>query len=228
MPKTCLIIDDNPQDDIIERIQTKALNKQVMIECLQFNVGSQERRDLLTHEAIDIDKVIQQFEKEFDGKKIDLICIDYNLEDDNIDGLEILRKIYPLRGTSAYMLYSANLNQLASRIVDGYEVDKDKKKLLGKIKALTRFKIMDFVDRDDYDDTILKILSRNDQSMELYIEEKLLEYGELEFHNTYPIFEGKKLKEIAKEIRTRSLHGDRYVGELLEQAFSFMIKINNG
>jgi len=228
MKKTCLIIDDNLQDEMIEAIERKAKKKNIALACLQFNIGSSERQDLLTEVGkIDMVKVMESFKNEFHRIKLDLICIDFNLEDDTIDGLEVLKAIHPLRSHVPFMLYSANVSQLINKIIDGYDQDADKKKLLSKIKFLTRYKIEDFVDREHYDEAIIKIMSMTQKSMELIIEEKLLEYPDLVFHSTYPAFDGKTLEFIAEQIRNGSVHGDRYKTELIEQAISIMITLNN-
>jgi hypothetical protein len=227
MARTCLIIDDEPQDAVIENIETRLRGKYVNVECLQFNVGSLERKDLMTDEKIDMVKVLKQFEIEFKGKRLDLICIDYNLEDDKINGLEILKEIYPFRQTSLFMMYSSNLDQLVKKIIDSYDEDRDKRKLLNKIKLLTRYRIEEFSARNSYDEAVITLLSKNRQTLEAIIEEKLLEYPDLIFHNTYPVFEGKTLAEIVEEIRIGSVHGNHYMKELIEQAISNMVLINS-
>jgi hypothetical protein len=69
-------------------------------------------------------------------------------------------------------------------------------------------------------------MAKNHQTLELMIEEKLLEYPDLVFQNTYPLFEGKTLNEIAQEIRIGSVHGNKYMKELIEQAISNMVLVN--
>lgn len=226
MTKTCLLIDDNRQDEVVEQIVVMAKKKGITLKCLQFNVGSEQRTDLLTDGFIDKAKVLSRFKDEFDGSKIDLICIDYSLEDDNINGLDILKEIYELRQSSAFMIYSSNLDQLAKGIIDGYENDKDKLKLINRIKSLTKYTIKEFVARDRYDQAIVDILSKGTQSIELTIEEKLLENPDMIFKNTYPVFEDKTFKEIAKEIRLGSFHGDNFKKEIIEQTIAYLTKIN--
>jgi hypothetical protein len=227
MPKTCLIIDDNPQDDVIERIESRLKGKYFPTECLQFNVGSQERTDLLTDGRIDVGKVVDRYKTDFTNTKLDLICIDYNLEDDNINGLDILKEIHPVRPKCSYMIYSANLNQVVSGILDGYDEGQRNNKLLNKIKFLTRYKIVDFVARTNYEDAVIAQISEEKQSLESMVEEKLLEYRELVFENTYPSFAGKTLFEIAREIRIGSDQGNNFMKEIIEVAISNMILINH-
>jgi hypothetical protein len=227
MPKTCLIIDDEPQDDTIERIEAKLKTKHVHAQLLQFNIGSVERRDLLTDGHIDTDKVVGQFIAEFTGKRLDLICIDYLLDDEKVNGLDILKAIYPRRPNTAFLMYSSSLERLTKGIIDGYDENKDKRLLLEKIKTLTKYRVLDYVPRDRYDDAIIQIITKNQPSIELMIEEKLLNYPDLVFQNTYPVFQGKTLQAIATEIRIGSIHGNKYMEELIEVAISNMILVNN-
>jgi hypothetical protein len=219
-----LLIDDNSQHHEIERIEAKLKGKYGSVKCHQFNVGSLERKDLMTDEKIDLSKVLERFKIEFPFK-IDLICIDYNLEDE-ITGLDILREIHPLRPGAIYMMYSANLNQLVNHLIGEMNPVLDRKRLFNSVKFLTRHKVHEFVARDNYEDAIIEILSQNHQTLESIVEEKLLEYKDLKFQNTYPIFEGMTLNEIAHEIRTRSVHGNNFMKEIIEQAISNMVLIN--
>lgn len=228
MEKTCLIIDDNKQDEVLEQLVEKARKKGITLKCPQFNVGSTERNDLLDiNGAIDINAVLAKFKSEFDGTKLDMICVDFQLEDENINGLDVLKQVYALRQSSQFIIYSSNLDQVVKGIIGDYDKDKNKGKLIADIKSLTKYKILDFVSRDRYDQAILDILSKNEMSLELVLESKLLEYPELVFQNTYPKFEGLTLQQIANEIRQGSNHGQLFKAELLEQAISHMVQINS-
>lgn len=220
------MIDDNPQDDLFDGLKRKAKAKQIQLNCYQFNVGS-EQTDFLTDGNIDIEKVEAIFKSEFDGRKLDIICVDYNLEDERITGLDVLRRIYNLRKTSIYMLYSSSLDQVAKGIIDTYDQDKNKNKLINRIKTLTSYRISEFSPRDRYEDDIIKLLATNQSPLELVMETKLLEYGDLEFENTYPLFQGWKLKDIATEIRKSTPQGNKFKVQLIEQALAYMIKINS-
>lgn len=227
MEKTCLIIDDNKQDEVLEQLVEKARKKGIVLKCPQFNVGSTERSDLLDAAgAIDTNVVIEKFKAEFTGIKLDMICVDFQLEDENINGLDVLKVIYEHRKSSQYMIYSSSIDQVASGIIETYDKDKNKSQLINRIKSLTRYNIRDFVPRERYDQAILEIIGKDEVSLELALEAKLLEYPDLIFQNTYPVFEGRSLQDIAAEIRVDSHHGKRFKVELIEQAIAYMLKIN--
>lgn len=225
--KTCLVIDDNDQKDILDQLVDKARRRGITLQYYQFNIGSTERNDLLDENgAINLPLVIDRFKFEFDKLAFDLICVDFQLEDENVSGLDVLKAIYDLRSTSQYMVYSSNLDLVVKSIIENYDDDKDKAKLITRIKSLTRYKITEFTARDRYDAVILDILTKNELNIGLAFEKKLLEYPELIFQSTYPKFEGVLLKDIAYEIRKSSYHGQSFTIELIEQAVAHMVKVN--
>jgi hypothetical protein len=226
MIKSCLIIDDNPQDAEIETIVRGARKQNIELNCFQFNVGSTQRSDLLTNGGIDAQKVIEIFRKEFSGTKIDLICIDYQLEDDKVSGLDILNLLHDLRKKCQYMIYSSNLDQVVGEIIQKYDKDKDKGKLISRIKTLTKYNIVDFAKRERYDAAIVEILVKNQPSLELIIEEKLLEHKDMVFSNTFLPLAGAKLEVIAEQIRMDTSRGIEFKCEIIEQTIAYMIAMN--
>lgn len=225
--KTCLIIDDNDQKDILDQLVDKARKKGITLQYHQFNVGSTERNDLLNERGeINLPLVTDKFKSEFEDWAFDLICVDFQLEDESVSGLDVLKAIYDLRSTSQYMVYSSSLDLVVKSIIENYDADQDKAKLIARIKSLTKYKITEFTGRDRYDAVILEILAKNELNIGMAFEKKLLEYPDLIFQSTYPKFEGASLKDIAYEIRKSSHHGQSFTIELIEQAIAHMIKIN--
>jgi hypothetical protein len=227
MPKHCLIVDDTPQEEMIERIESKLRKKNIQVICYQLNVGSQARKDLLTDERIDLEKVTRAFEMEFHNYKLDLVCIDFDLEDGKVDGLDVLKQVHQLRPKTPCMIYSSNLDEVARKIIVEYERDGDRRKLLNKIKALAKYSIEDFVARDYYDERVVDILSKKQQSLESMIEEKLLENADLIFQQGYPPFSGKTLWEVALEVQKGTPRGNEFLYEIIELAIAQVITINS-
>src|ERR1035437_3861547 len=87
--RTCLLIDDEKQDDIFPVIISEGKKYGLEIECLQLNVGNQENREFLENEEISLEKVIKVFLERFKGVKIDLIAFDWNIGS-GIKGPEII------------------------------------------------------------------------------------------------------------------------------------------
>lgn len=227
MEKVCLVIDDNDQQAVLEQLQEQARKKGISLTCLQFNVGSSKRKDLLTKdETIDMKAVVDIFTSDFSGTKIDLICIDYLLDDELVTGLDVLKAIHGLRKSSQFMLYSSSLDQLANSVINDYVKSEDKRQLFQRIKSLAKYKITEFVSRERYDQAILEILSHTPPNLDLILEAKLLEYPDLLFQDIYPAFEGLTPAQVAAEIRRGSHHGQTFKLELIEQAIAYMLKVN--
>ena len=91
MNKKCIIIDNDDQTEEIKKLVRDAKAKGVYIECEQFNVGSTFDNKLLTNGAIDIDKVVAEFNKRFKRQTFHLAAFDWDLSDPNIDGVELMR-----------------------------------------------------------------------------------------------------------------------------------------
>lgn len=91
MKKRILIIDNESQDEEIEKMIRDAHNVGIELECDQYNVGSTEETDLLDKGFLNIEKVIQEYKKRFKGT-YSLIACDWDLNDDNVDGIELLRQ----------------------------------------------------------------------------------------------------------------------------------------
>jgi hypothetical protein len=214
-------------EEHIEWIEHQLQKKNIQAQFFEFNVGSQLRKDLLTNEMIDTDKVIKTFESEFQGRKLDLVCIDYSLEDAKVNGLDILKKIHSLRPKARYLVYSSSLDNVARNVVEEYESDKDQRKLLTKIKDLARYRVEDFVARDQFNQRILDLLSKEPQSLDSIVEEKLLENGDMVFQQGYPPFSGKTLKEIVLEIQRSTQRGNEYLQEIIELAIAQVITVNS-
>lgn len=227
MAKHCVIIDDNSMEVHIEWIEHQLRKKNIQAQFFEFNAGSQVRKDLLTNEMIDLEKVVRAFESEFEGRKLDLVCIDYSLEDKKVNGIDVLKKIHSLRPKAKYMIYSSSLDNVAKKVVEEYEVDKDQRKLLTKIKDFARYRIEDFVARDQFNPRVVELLSKEPQSLDSIVEEKLLEQGDLVFQQGYAPFSGKLLKDIVREIQRGTPRGNEYLQEMIELAIAQIITVNS-
>src|SRR5688500_6552417 len=92
MERLCLLIDNENQDTSIESIKRIGKSKGLNINTKQFPVGNTEFTDVLNENGkIDIDKVIKYYKRHFKSFHFDLICFDWDLDDEEIDGIELLR-----------------------------------------------------------------------------------------------------------------------------------------
>src|SRR5438552_8889997 len=96
--KFCIIIDDESQDEIVENLKADAMRHGSRLNCFQLNpqdktysknIGDEMRPEYV----IDIDKVMAALKTpEYRRLRVNVIACDYNLEDDEVNGWELIRK----------------------------------------------------------------------------------------------------------------------------------------
>jgi len=230
MDKNCLIIDNDDQSDEIEGIIRKAKNKGFNINCYQFNVGSTSREDLLNDEkAIDINKVIDSFHKEFHGISFHLIAFDWDLSDEATNGVELIRQFQAkdVRKNTPKLLYSGVLKEQIASMLQDFKADRrQEKQVVNWLNSLIRTPIVDFVDRPEYADTIVSILEKSNDPLEFHIESELRKLKDFEFKSVFPEFAGKKYGDIADIIEADYQTGNRFKKEMINQLISYLTAIN--
>jgi hypothetical protein len=224
--RKCLIIDNDDQTDEIERIIRLGKQKGLNIECHQFNVGSPLRDDLLTDNKIDIEKVVSVYKRDYKKNAYHLVAFDWGLTE-GLDGIELIRQFEHHRciSDSMKMLYSGLLKSIIYTMIDDYEISKDKEPLYKKINTLIKVDIKDFSERETYDETIVTVLDKSDERLEIILKQELLKYKDLTFKSGYTPFKGNTLEEIVDKMDTPL--GETYKRDLLENAIAHMIELNS-
>lgn len=230
MVRRCLIIDNEDQIDNFDTIIREGQQKNVKIECFQFNIGSPSRQDLLTDGKIDIEKVIPVIKSEFKGITFDIIAFDWDYEDDSIDGVELIRqfthhRIFP---KTPKMLYSGLLKEQVRGYVDTYSNSQKRNftELWKKLYPLISLEIVCFVLRDAYEREIASFLSNRILDVNKLIIDELNKYPDLKFEDPHPRFNGMLLSEIVELIETDSAVGDIFFKEIVERCIANMIELN--
>lgn len=245
--KTCLLIDNDKIDDVIERIKRRASREQIDLDIQQFNVGNEEEEELFSKDGdIDIQKVKEVFLERYGKKAFDIYAFDFQLDDENVNGVELIRQLVQDKHNSVKIIYSGLIKDvveknLISTILDCHiqlanpklseerrkELSKKKKRAVNQIKVLVSKDVKEFVDREDIGDTIIKILRKQKINYPLIIESRLLEYQEFTFSNTYPPFEGLLLGAILERIKKNAnQEGSQFISEIVDRAISHMIDLN--
>ena len=227
--KRCIIIDDEPQDASIENL-VEALRKDgISLNCLQLNPKDKEfRKNIGTIEtpnyAIDIDLVLAKLSThEYFKRRVDLIACDYNLEDDEINGFEIITTLRIDSYKHEIILYSGSLETVIDKILD----EQDRAIQRKKIKKLAASNISHITDRSDYKETIIGCIRNETFSLGRTIEQLLEPLEELEFKSIPHEFKGKKVKEILDEIKAETNNGIKFQKAILEFAISNLIELND-
>lgn len=119
MKRTCLIIDDEDQTEEIEKLVRDAKHQGIELTCFQFNVGNTGCTEFLSDGLIDIDKVVSQFNNQYRNFHFDIIAFDWHLDDENVTGVELIRKFayYRLARFSPKIVYSGVLDDVIKKII---------------------------------------------------------------------------------------------------------------
>ena len=229
MEKYCIIFDNEDQSDEIEKMVREAKrNHGITLICEQFSVGSTEQDQFLTDGKIDMEKVVNEFKNLFQGgSKFHLAAFDWDLGDDSIDGVELIR-ILTSRNIllrTPKLLYSGLLeDKLSGQLSEFKKGTVNKTVLLKKIKALIKIDIKDFVERDHYDKVILGLLKISDDSLDFLLEKQLSYFPHLKFQNRFISndFQGKTFQQILNIIETDDRLRNELKKEILGQVVAYI------
>lgn len=225
--KNCLIIDNADQAVSMKSLKRDAKKKGIEIDCFQFNVGSIQDTKLLTNNNIDISKVISEFKIRFKGIQFHVAAFDWDLSDNKIDGIELIRQFNhnKLLKNTPKILYSGLLDQQLAAIINNYDSKSIKKEeLINRIKTLIKTDIKGFVDRDDYVTQIIHILEDSDESLDLIIKEELMKFPNFKFSNKFisASFQYKTFAEISKFLEDDNKLRNEFKREIIQQVIAYL------
>lgn len=221
--RTCLIIDDNDQSEELETLKRQAKDIHgIILQCYQFNVGNSSFTDVLTDGLISKEKVALEFRKNFGRGNFNIVALDYDLEDTNIKGTDLIR-IFNHNGllkNTPKFIYSGLLDSILKDIIRDSTLDA----AVTKIKSMVRNKVIDYLDRDQRDFQILKFLSEDPLSTELIISQTLRKFPDFMFGNNFinTNFIGKTFNEIADYLDDDMKMENEFKKEMIEQVISYL------
>lgn len=224
MNKTCVIIDDNDQSIVFNAfIQSNLKKKGYSVEGIIIDPSKSEFQN--EEFCIDIERVKQKLIREFENKHIDVVVTDFELGDDKVNGLTIVKLIRQLRPRVPIVIYSGKLDVVIKSILGNYK-SKSSEELIQSIRELVKLNIRDFLGREEYTDKVNQILLERVTNSSLILSKKLREFSDLTFKACYPKFQGKELEYISNEIDKQTYSGLEFQEELIEQVVSYLIKTN--
>ena len=223
--KLCIIIDDVNQKRVFESVVAKPLKREgIHVDAIFVNTTD---TDLLDNDQnIVLEKLRIRLTEIFRNKHIDVVATDFDLSDDNVCGINVVELIYQIRPKVPVILYSGKLGSVIKHLL-GDHTQKTSDELVKSIKKLIKYNIVDYVEREGYPHSIIKILKDNQIYISSLLPQKLREYSNLEFKSCYPFFAGRTLGSIADEIESHTPQGREFQEQLYEQVIAHMIKINN-
>ncbi len=226
--KFCVIVDNEPQEETLEKVVRALHDKGIKFSYAQLNPFEErflyEDKDKEMN-FIALDKIKNELNTpQYLKRKVNLLACDYRFKEEGINGFDVILVARELRYSSHSLLYSGGLSKIISEIFDGESSLQDRKNKIEKlVKAQTRF-----IERETYDQVMIEILGKEkvfDFNNEL--EEYLFQLPNVRFHGEFSRFHEMSLEQIAIILRdSNDPNAYEFKKEFVERAFSIMIDLN--
>jgi len=221
---TCLIIDDKDQQKEFESLIKTPLKKDGYdVSCLFIKTAIPEIQD--ENQNLDREKLIEHIKDVVKDLNIDLIATDFDLSDENLNGVDIVEIIRTIRPNTPLIMYSGKIADAIKAVLGDHTKITSEQLTEGVIKIID-YKILDFATRPEYPSSIIKLIKKNSKSATAVLVQKLRDYPDMKFKSCYPNFKGQKLGVIATQIEKSSPQGRDFQQELIEQTVAYLIEIN--
>lgn len=222
-----LIIDDADQSRTIKSLQAQ-LKAQCDLECIAIKTTALDLRKEGS-EHLDTDKLRSKIKDELYNKKINWAFTDFNLAENDVNGLTVVDILHEFRPKMQIVMYSGNQSAVIRSILGKSPRDAQDEEIISGIRKLLSYSIIDYVKRDDYADKVIELVNREkDPTVQDYFLEQLRMYPDMEFKSCYPHLAGKTFGEIADMIEQHSdKRTDAWTRELVEQTIAYLVKIND-
>ena len=224
---TVLIIDDVDQSKIIDALK-KQLKRKCEFEAISIRTTDVElREDGSDH--LDVRKLKERIKDLISSKHINWALTDFNLSEDDIDGINVVEILTELRKNLKIIMYSGHRNAVVKRVLGKVKLQEaTEEEIVEAVRKLMEYQIIDYVKRDEYKDKLIGLINRDDEpTVHDYFLEQLRQHSEMEFKSCYAPLKGKTLGEIADMIEKQSdKRVDSWTQELVEQTIAYLVKIN--
>ena len=224
---TVLIIDDVDQSKIIDALK-KQLKRKCEFEAISIRTTDVElREDGSDH--LDVRKLKERIKDLISSKHINWALTDFNLSEDDIDGINVVEILTELRKNLKIIMYSGNRKAVVKRVLGKVKLQEaTEEEIVEAVRKLMEYQIIDYVKRDEYKDKLIELINRDDEpTVHDYFLEQLRQHSEMEFKSCYAPLKGKTLGEIADMIEKQSdKRVDSWTQELVEQTIAYLVKIN--
>ena len=227
--KFCIVVDNEPQDEILVKIARILHEKGMKLTYEQLN-PSEEKFLVKDNDGegfhISIDKIKEELDTpRYLRRKVNLLACDYELKKDAVtNGFDVILAARELKFSQHSILYSGGLRMVVNGIFNGED---DHGRRIDKIAKLVKAQTQ-FILRDNYDDTIIKLLGTDnifDFNSEL--EELLFQFPQQQFLGEFSRFHEQNFNDLAVLLRdSNNPHAHEFKKEFIERAFSIMIDLN--
>ncbi|MCO6488649.1 MAG: hypothetical protein J5I98_09545 [Phaeodactylibacter sp.] len=222
--KRILIIDNEDLEDEISNLKLKTQKKGIEIDCYQFNVGSTTLPEVLSDNRIDIEKVKNIFLEKYSNRRYHLVCFDYELGPEEINGVNILTVLKPFLPKSQFLFYSSRLDKIVRGLLEEYKGDAESfEKVKKKLIALIGARVDGFVDRKEFISKIIEILTQGGNTLDDIFETKMQEYKD--YRTEY--FDGIKIDDLDQLLQNNDGMSMKYKTAVIEQLVAYLIRLHD-
>ena len=183
---TVLIIDDVDQSKIIDALK-KQLKRKCEFEAISIRTTDVElREDGSDH--LDVRKLKERIKDLISSKHINWALTDFNLSEDDIDGINVVEILTELRKNLKIIMYSGNRNAVVKRVLGKVKLQEaTEEEIVEAVRKLMEYQIIDYVKRDEYKDKLIGLINRDDEPtvhdyfLEQHLQLSLTLHAHLEF-----------------------------------------------
>ena len=219
MEKNIIIIDDEDQNPQKEYIESK-LKREYDIEVHLINTNE----DVLGDDGTISEEMLKDRLMEImKSRSIDLVLTDYELSDDKISGIEVVKMVKEIRSKVPVIMYSGKKKEVLTRLLGDYK-RRDEEELIAAINDFMSWGIEEFLGRGNYSDDAIKFVKqkKKPQVDDLFIQ-KLRAIGDEKSVTGYPEWRDKTLNEICEVIENkRDARSNMWMDDLIEQVVAYI------
>ena len=221
MEKNIIIIDDedqNAQKEYIESILKRDFDIEVHLIWT-------------TEETLDDDGCISEEKLRgrlleiMKGRSIDLVLTDYELSDEKISGIEVVKMVKEIRPKVPVIMYSGKKKEVLARLLGDYQ-NRDEDDLIASINEFMSWGIEEYIGRGKYSDDAIDFVKKKKKAQvdDIFIK-KLREIGDQKCEVGYPDWRNLTLNEICEIIENRrDARSEIWMDDMIEQVVAYISK----
>ena len=224
-----LVIDDADQEATIHALELR-LKKFCSPRIKQIHTGAIELRKNDGSDHLDAIKLKALLEEKLKGRRIDWIATDFNLGEEEIDGIDIVRMMLNIRRFKHknIILYSGNIQSAIRKILNEAKTSDSEDDIISAVEKFIELPILSFNGRQDYKDILVELISKNSH---ISLEDKLLKllytHKDKVFNSCFPPFAGKTFGEIAEIVENESdARSEEWLHALIDQTMAYLLQVN--
>ncbi len=223
--KRILLIDDEPQDNSLEKIANGDKDK-LTIKCKQIEVLN---HIFLDKEAnLNQQEVYQAIDNAFKRAHYDVVLVDYNYGLPSFDGLNVIRHIREIHQKNDIILYSAVQRDIIRQVMGDDLQTALTDDIVTRINELMNLKITKIVSRPAMDSEVIRHLKTDTTFSSCgFITNMLRENPKKVFKSCYPKLAGREYEEIA-DLLDNGNNGtaNEWLSAILEQLIVYLSEVN--